>query len=189
MVEAKDGIPTAAMNVLILDTETTNLIANRSKKIDKQPHIIEFYACDYDLSGDIMLSEYDALIKPPIKISGEITKITKIDNSMVEDKAPFANHADKIAALIEKSKIVIAHNASFDQEMIDIEFERLGRKLKWPKLLCTVEATLHLKGFRLSLTALHDILFGKGFPEAHRAKHDVEALTRCCVELHKRGEI
>lgn len=177
------------MIALILDTETSGLVANRSKKIEKQPHIIEFYACLCDLADGSISDEYDVLIKPPVKITEEITRITKIDNDMVSGVEPFAYHADRIATMIEQAPLVIAHNASFDMEIIDIEFERLGRKLQWPKLLCTVEATLYAKGYRLSLAALHDILFGKGFPEAHRAKHDVMALLRCCVELHKREAI
>jgi DNA polymerase III epsilon subunit-like protein len=177
------------MIALIFDTETNGLVYNRSKKIEKQPYIIEFYGCVYDISKGKVLKEYEALIKPPEKISAEITKITKIDNDMVADKEPFAFHAEAIFAIIEEVPLAIAHNASFDHEVLSIEAERLGRKITWPKLLCTVEATVHLKGFRLSLTALHEMLFGKTFPEAHRAKQDVEALTRCCVELFQRGEI
>jgi DNA polymerase III subunit epsilon len=177
------------MIALLCDTETSDLIANRSKKLERQPHMIEFYGCLHNLASNEPLGEFETLIKPPIKISATTTKITKITPEMLEDAPPFADVADRIADMISAAPLVIAHNASFDQEMIDIEFERLGRKITWPKLLCTVEATVHLKGFRLSLTALHEMLFGKTFPEAHRAKQDVEALTRCCVELHKRGEI
>jgi hypothetical protein len=75
-------------------------------------------------------------------------------------------------------------------EMVDIEFERLGRKAPWPpRKVCTVEATVHLLGYRLSLQNLHKHLFGENFDEAHRAKVDVEALVRCCVELRKREVI
>lgn len=177
------------MLALIFDTETTDLTRNRLLRLDRQPHIIEFYGCLKEIEDDVILEEIDTLIRPPVKVSDKISKITHIDNDMLADAKVFSQVADDIANLIEKAPVVIAHNASFDQEIIDIEFERLGRKIKWPKLICTVEATLHLKGYRLSLTALHELLFGETFPEAHRAKHDVIALARCCSELLKRGEI
>jgi DNA polymerase III alpha subunit (gram-positive type) len=84
---------------------------------------------------------------------------------------------------------VIAHNASFDQEAINIEANRLGRIIKWPTCRCSVEQTIHLKGKRLTLGALHEHLFGARFDDAHRARADVMALVRCCCELHKRGEL
>ena len=78
---------------------------------------------------------------------------------------------------------------SFDQEMIDIEAERLGQILRWQRLVCTVEQTVHLRGHRLSLSLLHQHLFDEPFAGAHRAKVDVAALIRCSVELHKRRVI
>jgi DNA polymerase III epsilon subunit-like protein len=177
------------MIALLLDTETTGLFTHPTAKIEKQPHIVEFYGCLYDLQNEKLIDEYDTLIKPPIKIPPEASKKTHIYDETVADSQPFVAHAGNIGALIERAPLVIAHNASYDQEILDVEFRRLGVTLKWPKLLCTVEATVHLKGYRLSLTALHETLFGKTFPEAHRAKQDVEALTRCCVGLYKRGEL
>jgi hypothetical protein len=73
--------------------------------------------------------------------------------------------------------------------MVDIEAQRLGIELRWPRLVCTVEQTIALKGYRLSLENLHKELFGEPFEGAHRAKADVAALTRCCRELFKRGMI
>jgi hypothetical protein len=52
-----------------------------------------------------------------------------------------------------------------------------------------VECTEHFYGYRLSLTNLHKHLFNEGFPEAHRARNDVEALCRCVVKLIEMGEI
>lgn len=73
--------------------------------------------------------------------------------------------------------------------MIDFEMKRLVTELAWPeRLVCTVEATEHLKGHRLSLTKLYEHLFpGENFPGAHRAKADVQALVRCYVEMFKQG--
>ena len=178
------------MKALIFDTETTGLIDNHTKKIDKQPEIIEFYGCMADLKTKKIGKEIDELIKPSREFDDEITKITGITPEMVMEKPPFKHFAPAIRTFIEKAPCVIAHNLSYDMEMIDIEFERLGIKIAWPKLrICTVEQTVHMKGFRLSLSALHQELFGEPFTGAHRAKVDVQALSRCCCELFKREMI
>jgi DNA polymerase III epsilon subunit-like protein len=177
------------MIAFIFDTETSGLIDNRTIKIDRQPSIIEFYGCLVDLETGEIKSELDLLIEPPKEVSEEITNITSITNDMLKGKPLFEAVASLIATAIENAPIVIAHNLSFDREMVDVEFERLGKTIKWPRLLCTVEATIHLKGFRLSLSNLHETLFNEPFAGAHRARVDVQALVRCCVELFKRGEI
>lgn len=178
------------MRALVIDTETSDLISNRSIKLDLQPNVIEWYSALVNLQTGETESELNFLIKPPKPISDEITKITGITNEMLDGKSDFNHFALVIKEAIETAPLVIAHNASFDREMIDIEFERLGQTLAWPKLLCSVEATIHLTGYRLTLGALHQHLFNnEPFVGAHRAKQDVQALIRCVVELHKRGEI
>lgn len=175
--------------VFLFDTETTGLLDSHLIPLAKQPHIIEFYGCLADLSTGEIIGEIDHLIKPPVPISEEITRITGLTDEALKDSPPFAAVAGRIRAAIEDAPRVVAHNLSYDREMIDIEFERLEQKVKWPRLLCTVEATLHLKGFRLNLTGLHEHLFGEGFPSAHRARNDVQALLRCACELHRRDEL
>lgn len=178
------------MIVTAFDTETTNLINSGMVPIDKQPEIIEFYGCRVDLTTGEVLAEVDELIKPRRPLTPETTRITGIKEADLADRSPFAAFADPIAALLEGSPGVMAHNLSFDMEMTALEFGRLGRILAWPRRkLCTVERTVHLRGHRMTLTHLHEHLFGEGFPDAHRARVDVQAMVRCAVELHKRGEL
>lgn len=177
------------MTFLIFDTETTGLTSTRLLPLDKQPDVIEFFGAVIDLELDKPIREGEWLIKPRLPITGEITRITGIDDVMVADAPVFADVASSIKTLIEEATLVCAHNASFDKEIIDLEFERLGQTVSWPLIVCTVEQTIHLLGFRLSLTALHEHLFGERFPEAHRARNDVAALVRCVRELWKRGEL
>lgn len=175
------------MKAVIFDTETTGLIDNHLLKLDKQPEVIEFYACTVDLETGELSWQVDLLIKPKRAIDDEITKITGITQDMVKDAPPFAECAPVIRQILESERYVIAHNLSYDIEIIDMEFERVGaQKVAWPRLLCTVEQTIHLKGFRLGLSQLHEHLFGEAFAGSHRAKVDVQALVRCCVELYKR---
>jgi DNA polymerase III alpha subunit (gram-positive type) len=175
------------MEAFLFDTETDGLVANHTLKLARQPCVIEFYGCSADLKTGKILHELNFLIKSPQPISAEITTITTITNEMLKDAPPFSIVADKIFTAIENAPVVIAHNLSFDKEMLDLEAERLGRKIAWPRLICSVEQSIAMKGYRLSLSNLHQELFGEPFEGAHRAKADVKALLRCCVELWKKG--
>jgi len=185
------------MKILIFDTETTGLIDNHTMKIDKQPEVIEFFGHVVDLTTGEISGEVDLLVKPTVPIKdgfsgAKIIQITGIDDALLEEEraAPFDTLKDVFKSLIETAPGVLAHNLSFDMEIMNLEFERRGMEVAWPTpRICTVEQTVHLKGYRLNLAGLHELLFGESFPEAHRAKNDVMALTRCAVELFKRGEI
>lgn len=183
------------MKVLILDTETSGLPKNRTIKLELQPEIIEFHANLVNLKTGKILKEFGTLIKSAKPLSDTpafgdrktITEITGITNDMLKDAPSFKDVSKQIIKLIEKAPVVIAHNLSFDAEMINIEAERLKYEIRWPRKICSVEATIAMKGYRLNLTKLHFELFGEEFVGAHRAKGDVEALTKCAIELFKRG--
>ena len=179
------------MLALIADTETTALVPNRTLRLDKQPEIIEFYGVMVDLRTGEQFEEIDVLIKPktPVDETSKAFKKVQITNAMLADKPAFSHYAADIRSLIERAPLFITHNVSFDTDVIEIEYERLGEKINWPPRLCTVEQTCHLKGFPLKLSNLHEHLFGTKFEGAHRAKVDVQALARCCVKLHEMGEL
>lgn len=190
------------MIALLLDTETTGLIENRSMASDRWPEIIEFYGLLADLRGrGRKKKDLHRMIRPQRLLQEEtirtatgrkkrgITEITGISNEMLAGAPSFAEVADDVIGFVEKAPLVIAHNASFDKEMLDMEAERLGRKIAWPPVLCSIEQSIHYKGYRLNLADLHEHLFGEKFSGAHRAEADVGALMRCCVEMHRRGDI
>lgn len=180
------------MIALLLDTETTGLIDNHTIKLEHQPHVIEFYSCLADLDTGGVIDEIDEIIRPPSSdsISEEITRITGITWEMVSNRPSFVDVSPRIVASIEAAPMIVAHNLSFDMEMIDLELERMGVKVRWPRRkICTVEQTIYVRGHRLNLSALHEMLFKEKFSGAHRAKVDVQALLRCCVELHRREMI
>jgi len=172
----------------VLDTETTGLIGNRSMKLDRQPEIIEFAATVIDLDTGEIAESWSTLIKPTNPIPKKNEEITGITNAMVANALPFSAYAAIICELIRTSDAVVAHNARFDSDVLDIEFERLGTRMEWPEIVCSIEATRHLSGKSLNLGNLHDFLFGRKHEGAHRAAGDVEALTSCLVELRARGE-
>ena len=177
------------MKTILFDTETTGLTIPRIAASGKQPHVIEFYACRVDETTWEIEAELDLLIKPPIPLSPEITKITGLTNDDLAHAATFAEHEHTIKAFLENGDRVVAHNASFDRDIIDYEMSRVNSSVNWPPLVCTVEQTQHLKSMRLKLSALYEMLFNEPFTGAHRAKVDVMALLRCYAELRKLGEI
>ena len=176
------------MIATIFDTETSGLIPCGLVDDKIKPQVIEFAAIKTNLDTKEEVTRYDFLVKPTISISKEITNITGIDDEKVKDAKSFAAHINEIRDALENCDAVIAHNASFDKEMIDIEAARCGIKIKWPdRIICTVEQTTCLKGYRLTLSDLHQTLFGFTFEGAHRAMHDVEALAKCVDNLNTQG--
>jgi DNA polymerase III epsilon subunit-like protein len=163
------------------DTETTGLYQSTLRALNKQPRIFEIYIVDdFD-------SECHHFLDPVIKIDPKASKATGVTNEMLIGKPLFEEVADDIKKAIEECDELWFHHASFDVQLIDWEFERLGRKLSWPKVRCSIEETEWLKGYRLNLTALHEELFGEAFAKAHTAKADVLALRKCVQELKARG--
>jgi ATP-dependent DNA helicase DinG len=177
------------MIVLAFDTETSGLVSNRSIADKFLPHIIDFFAILVDLSNGQVHQEYETLINPGIAIDQEITDITKLTDADLKDAPKWEKVADRIEALIKSAPAVLAHNAAFDQEMVDIEFARLGRKIDWPPLICTVEQSRHLHSHNINLNDLHEELLGERFTDAHRAKPDTLATVRVAIEMYKRGMI
>jgi len=168
-------------NALIIDTETTGLIRTHLATI--QPYVCEFYGCYADLETNAApYKELHLLIKPPVEMPADAFKSHHLSDDMLKDAPAFADVADQIKEFIE-------NNFSFDQEMLDIQFEREGKSISWPAALCTVEQSIHLLGRRMKLSELYDHLFHEVFTDAHRAKNDVAALLRCCRELYKRGNL
>lgn len=176
------------MKITFFDTETTGLISNTVKALNKQPHISQFYSLTCDENGN-ELSDLSLWANPPVEISDEVFKVTKVSKEMLGDKPPFKDIALQIKDNLESADIVVAHNAMFDKQMVNFEMQRLRLAVNWPIVICTVEATEHLKGYRLKLGLLYELLFDEKLTGAHDAAIDVRALARCYFELKKINEI
>jgi DNA polymerase III epsilon subunit-like protein len=171
---------------MIFDTETDGLITTLAAKLDRLPQIVSLYYNIINLENGVSVKNGAFLFKPSKPISEEMTKIHGISNEMVKDAPPFREMAYLLKDNFQASPLVIAHNAKYDTDMVNIEMRRCDLNVSWPKIICTVEQTIWLEGYRLSLTNLHKYLFGLDFEEKHSASGDVAALSKCCVELYKR---
>lgn len=173
----------------IFDTETTGLVDNTVMNQKHQPHIIELYGNVVNEAGDV-IDEIEFLCNPGMKLPRIITKITGLKDADLIMQPPFKKNAEAVKAIIESCDSVVAHNLSYDYSLVEFEMGRCGMKVEWPAIrICTVEETEWFKGHRLKLADLHEYLFNEPFPDAHRARNDVAALTRCFNELRKRGDV
>lgn len=165
------------MKYAIFDTETTGLPLHRTVSLDRQPYIIEFGGIITD--GIEIFDEVNFLVKPPILITEEITKITGITNEDMIGVEPFEAHMETISRFFSNSDCVIAHNLAFDKKMVDFAVRREGQTLadvNWPKSeLCTVEATYDRYGRRMKLQELYTMHVGE-LVQTHRAIDDVKML-------------
>lgn len=195
------------LQVIIFDTETTGLLKTKSSDIHDQPQIIEYYGMRVVHRADGIIekvAEFETYFKPAKPFDEAIiTKITGISNAMVKDAPSFFDKHKELLEFYKGAHRMVAHNCAFDDAMVKNEFLRLAtdelitvdefnaaiEQIQEMKRLCTVQKTMFFQQRRLTLTNLHQELFGVPFEGAHRARHDVEALFRCYEELCKRGVI
>ena len=98
---------------------------------------------------------------------------------------------------IDRAHFLVGHNVSFDERVLGAEYLRNkipSAIMDKAKIDTKDEGTQFCaipgpRGFKWpSLGELHHALFNKGFDDAHDAAADVEATTRCFLELVLLGE-
>jgi DNA polymerase III epsilon subunit-like protein len=165
------------------------LIENHTLRSDRLPEIIEFGAASVEWERiESAPADFSVLIRPKRGWIGDIKKRPPITDDVLKDYDHFERHAAAIKSLLETSDIVVGHNLSFDMEMVDIEFERIGQRVSWPALrICTIEQSAHHFGRNIKLGDLYMEFFGIEHKEAHRAMPDVRATLNCLREMRRRA--
>lgn len=175
--------------MLGFDTETTGLLRPEATEIHLQPYITEIYIAKFDNSFNVTDS-FHRLVKPPVPISAEITRITGIDDETLKDAPSFIGIYDDLCEFVKGESTIFAHNCSFDISMLANELRRYDMLLKfpWPKNhMCTVELSMPIRNKRFALGALYEFCTGKQIEGAHRAKNDVDAMIECIKWLKENG--
>ncbi|MBP3943837.1 DNA polymerase III subunit alpha [Sphingobacteriaceae bacterium WQ 2009] len=187
---------------LIFDTETTGLPKRWDAPItdtDNWPRCIQIAWQLHDEMGNL-LEHADFLIKPDgYNIPYDSEKIHGISTELAEQQGvPIQEVLTKFNAVLGKAKFIVGQNLGFDINIMGSELYRYGvdsPMSSMPKLDTCTEVTANLlklpggRGGRFklpNLTELHAFLFGVPFSEAHNATADVEATTRCFLELVRR---
>ncbi|WP_348812891.1 DNA polymerase III subunit alpha [Flavobacterium maritimum] len=187
---------------LIFDTETTGLPKRWDAPItdtNNWPRCIQIAWQLHDDMGKL-IEHQDYLVKPEgFNIPYDAERIHGISTELAEaDGVSLSEVLEKFNIALGKAKFIVGQNLGFDVNIMGCEFHRMGvdsPMASMPVLDTCTEVTaslLKLPGgrggkFKLpTLTELHSYLFDKPFAEAHNATADVEATTRCFLELIRR---
>lgn len=187
---------------LIFDTETTGLPRNWAAPIsdtDNWPRCIQIAWQLHDAMGNL-IEHQDYLVQPEgFNIPYDAERIHGISTELAQAQGiPLLEVLEKFNTALSKAKFIVGQNVGFDVNIMGCEFYRLGVNSPMatlPVLDTCTEVTaelLKLPGgrggrFKLpTLTELHSYLFNVPFAEAHNATADVEATTRCFLELIRR---
>ncbi len=187
---------------LIFDTETTGLPKNWNAPVtdtDNWPRCVQIAWQLHDAMGNLMGHE-DYLVRPDgFNIPYDAEQIHGISTALAEKEGiPLGEVLQKFNQALSKTKFIVGQNVGFDVNIMGAEFHRMGVENALQNLpvldTCTEETALlcQIPGgrggkFKLpTLTELHQYLFNQPFAEAHNATADVEATTRCFLELVRR---
>jgi len=167
--------------ISILDTETNGLDP-------KNNQIIEIAIILYDLINAAPVNSFSAIISSE---PNPVEHINGIGSSLMKNMTDWKISTNVISEFINKSDIILAHNAVFDKEFFENSFlqnEVYGypnhfvkpwvcsmNHIKWPK-----------KHTSRSLMA---IALAHGVPviAAHRAMTDCDILARLLTRVHENG--
>jgi DNA polymerase-3 subunit alpha len=187
---------------LIFDTETTGLPKSWTAPItdtDNWPRCIQIAWQLHDEMGNL-IEHQDYLVKPEgFNIPYDAERIHGISTELAMEQGILLSEVlEKFNIALSKTKFIVGQNVGFDVNIMGCEFHRMsiGSDMsKMPVLDTCTEITANLlklpggRGGRFklpTLTELHQYLFNQPFAEAHNATADVEATTRCFLELIKR---
>lgn len=168
------------MIIACVDTETTGLTIHSRASLVKQPHIVE-YACAQVENGKI-IATYETLIKPPVGVSDEITKITGLTDDDLKDARTFQQALPVIEASLAGCDVLLAHNLPFDLSMLRFELARIGIEIKLPEVMvCTAQLYHDEYGKRVRMQELYELKLGKPLHQTHRAMDDAMALAEIVI--------
>ena len=184
---------------LIFDTETTGLPKNWKAPItdtDNWPRCVQIAWQLHDRFGKLIEHQDYLIIPEDYNIPYDAEQIHGISTELAQEKGkPLSEVLALFNEALNKSKFIVGQNLGFDLNIMGSEFYRKGIDsplLEKPVLDTCTEKTANLckipggryGKFKLpTLTELHEHLFGEPFAEAHNATADVEATTRCFLEL------
>ncbi|HEX8270012.1 MAG TPA: DNA polymerase III subunit alpha [Flavobacterium sp.] len=187
---------------LIFDTETTGLPKRWDAPITDTANWPRCIQIAWQLHDDMgqLIENQDYLIKPEgFNIPYDAERVHGISTELAAaNGVPLKEVLVKFNIALSKAKYIVGQNVGFDINIMGCEFHRLnmeGALANVPVLDTCTETTatlLQLPGgrggkFKLpTLTELHQHLFNTPFSEAHNATADVEATTRCFLEMLRR---
>jgi DNA polymerase III subunit alpha len=189
--------------LLIFDTETTGLPKKWKAPLtdfENWPRMVQLAWQCHDLEGNFLFAKNHVIIPDAYSIPKDVEEIHGISTEIAKEKGiPLKEALIEFVEDIKKAKFIIGHNVEFDINIVGSELLRCDLEeiiTKAPQICTKIEST-EFCGIRNksggikppTLTELHLKLFKAPFPEAHNAAADVEATSRCFLELVRVGGI
>lgn len=160
--------------IIVFDCETTGIDFTRDQVIE---------LCVQHGLTDAARSQTWRM-KPAVPIHPAAQAVHGITMADLANCAPFAAYADEIAEVFARADVIVGYNLSFDIDMLQAEYTRLGK----PPLDLTSKKIVD--AFRLwqqceprSLQHAHRRFVGDEFAAAHSASADVAATGRVLVGM------
>jgi DNA polymerase III subunit epsilon len=172
-----------AQEWVVVDVETTGGTPATGHRVTEVAAVV--------VSGGQIRDVYSSLVNPQRRIPAMITRLTGIDDRMVERAPVFASIAPEFEARL-RGRVFVAHNAAFDWRFVTHELERCRGVVPAGRQLCTVRLARkllpELSSRNLDSLALY---FGLEIESRHRAADDAIAtakvLLRFIEMLEERG--
>ena len=177
------------------DLATTGLFSNKDE-------IVEIGAVKftvYDDNGIIRpkkISEFQTLVKPPMMIPDEATRVNHITNEMVENAPDINTALKKFTVFCGQSAILVAHNADFDAGFLHVADTKHPQLLPGNPIVDSLRVARsilpELKSHKLGdLAHMFQRIKGQiklaiNNDEMHRAVYDCEMLMEVFVALLRR---
>jgi len=184
---------------LIFDTETNGLPRSYTAPIsdtENWPRLVQIAWQLHDEMGKL-IEHGNYLIRPEgFEISFDTQQIHGISTQLaLQQGKTLSEVLHAFNGVLQKAQFVVGHNLSFDTAVVGCEYIRANiptQLSELPSLDTCSETTANVcqlptgragKYKFPTLSELHLHLFGEQFVEAHNATADVEATTRCFLEL------
>ena len=177
------GTPFSEVPFLVVDVETTGMSAWAGDRITEVAAVL--------VHGERTTETFHSLVNPQRPIPPSITRLTGISDAMVRSAPRFREIAGDLAQHVV-GRVFVAHNARFDWNFLEAEYERVARA-SWsalaPAQLCTVRLArrllAHLPRRNLDAVAWH---YGVEIDGRHRAVGDARATAQVLLGLLRDAE-
>ena len=189
---------------LIFDTETTGLPKDWTSPLsdfDNWPRMVQLAWQIHGIDGELIDVKNFIITPEGYDIPYNAEKIHGISTERALDQGKDLKEVlDIFIKDVNLSTFIIGHNVEFDKNIVGCELLRKGLKdtlSDFPSIDTKDDATDYCAipgrrkgGYKWpSLIELHRKLFDEEFSEAHNAAADVEATSRCFLELIRIGVI
>lgn len=160
--------------IIVFDCETTGIDFTRDQVIE--------LCVQHGLDASAQSRTWR--IKPGVPIHPAAQAVHGITMAELAECASFAEYADEIAMVFASADVIVGYNLSFDIDMLQAEYTRIGRPL------LDLTGKKIVDAFRLwqqceprSLQHAHRRFVGDEFAAAHSASADVAATGRVLVGM------